>query len=154
MSRIGKKIITVPEKTEITVSEYKVVVKGPKGSIEREINSAVNVKVGAVDGKKEVTIVPKNADVDVESVRGAVASHVSNMIKGVNEMFVKKLILEGIGYKAEVKGTDLVMALGFSHPVKVPIPSTLKITSDKGILIISGIDKDEVGQFASSIRAL
>ena len=67
--------------------------------------------------------------------------------------FTKKLIIEGIGYKADVRGTDLVMALGFSHPVVKAIPSTLKVTSDKGIVTITGVNKDEVGQFAAEIRA-
>ncbi len=157
MSRIGKKIINIPEKTEVTVSGTKVVVKGPKGTLEREMSTLVDVKVGATDGKREVTVVPKvvkDSSFDVEPERGAVASHITNMIKGVNETFVKKLIVEGIGYKAEVKGAELVLALGFSHPVKVPIAPTLKVVSDKGIVTISGLDKDEVGQFAAAIRSL
>lgn len=154
MSRIGKKIIQIPEKTDVTVSGNKVVVKGPKGTIEREISSFVDVKVNTVDGKKEVTIIPKESSVDAEPVRGAAASHVINMIKGVNEMFVKKLIVEGIGYKAEVKGAEVVLSLGFSHLIKIPIPATLKVVSDKGIVTISGLNKDEVGQFAANLRAL
>jgi large subunit ribosomal protein L6 len=148
MSRIGKKIVEIPEKTEVTVAGSKVTVKGPKGTLERVFGPEIAVNVNG----KEVTFVPKNAD--NVSMWGTTGAHLVNMIKGVNEGFTKKLILEGIGYKADVKGTDLVMALGFSHPVKVAIPASLKVTSDKGIVTITGINKDEVGQFAANIRAL
>lgn len=148
MSRIGKKVIEIPEKTEVTVAGSKVTVKGPKGTLERVFGSSVAVNVNG----KEVTFVPKNED--NVSMWGTTGAHLVNMIKGVNEGFTKKLILEGIGYKADVKGTDLVMALGFAHPVKVAIPASLKVTSDKGIVTITGINKDEVGQFATNIRAL
>jgi large subunit ribosomal protein L6 len=148
MSRIGKKIIDLPEKTEVTVSGNKVAVKGPKGSLEREF-SDVDV---TLDGRT-VKLVPRE-ELSNTALWGTSASHIINMVKGVNEPFVKKLIIEGIGFKADVKGTDLVMALGFSHPIKMAIPASLKVTSDKGIITISGINKDEVGQFAANIRAL
>lgn len=149
MSRIGKKVIQIPEKTEINVSGSKVMVKGPKGSLEREFGSLVTVKVEG----KDVTLIPAQ-DLENQAMWGTQASHLMNMIEGVNQGYTKKLILEGIGYKADVKGTDLVMGLGFSHPVKKPIPSTLKVASDKGVITISGLNKDEVGQFAAEIRAL
>ena len=76
------------------------------------------------------------------------------MINGVNTPFAKKLILEGIGYKSEVKGDKLALALGFSHPVSVDIPKTLKVTAEKNIIAISGVDKEEVGAFAANLRAL
>jgi large subunit ribosomal protein L6 len=148
MSRIGKKIIEVPEKTEVTLSGLKMMVKGPKGTLEKTFGPEVEIKVNG----KEITLMPK--DMEQVGMWGTTGAHILNMINGVNEPFTKKLILEGIGYKAEVKGTDLVMALGFSHPVKVAIPSTLKVTSEKGIIIITGLNKDEVGQFAANIRAL
>ena len=75
------------------------------------------------------------------------------MINGVNKLYEKKLIIEGIGFKSEVKGTVLNMALGFSHPVNVPIPSDLKVTAEKNNLTISGIDREKVGQFAAQVRA-
>jgi large subunit ribosomal protein L6 len=150
MSRIGKKVITLPEKTEIAVSGINVTVKGPKGTLERTIHPDVTVVING----KEVSVTPKNLTADMETIRGTVVAHIANMIKGVNELFTTKLILEGIGYKADVKGTSLALALGFSHPVNIPIPASLKITSDKGIVTISGINKDEVGQFAANIRSL
>ncbi len=148
MSRIGKKIIEIPEKTEVSVNGGAVSVKGPKGSLQKTFGPEVTIVIA----DKTATVTPTSED--TSAIWGTYASHLINMIKGVNELFTKKLILEGIGFKAEVKGTDLVLALGFSHPVKVPIAPTLKVTSDKGIVTISGLNKEEVGQFAAEIRAL
>ena len=150
MSRIGKKVIEIPDKTEVTVSEGLVSVKGPKGTLTRTFTQNVDIVVA----DKTITLVPAKGSSETQSLWGTYASHITNMVKGVNDMFTKKLIIEGIGYKADVKGTDLILALGFSHPVKVPIPATLKVTSDKGIVTITGLDKEEVGQFAAEIRAL
>lgn len=148
MSRIGKRVIEIPDKTEVSISGSKVMVKGPKGTLERTFGPEIEIKING----KEISFTPKN--MDKVSMWGTVGAQVMNMIKGVNEMFTKKLILEGIGYKADVKGAELVMALGFSHPVKVAIPATLKVVSDKGIITVNGLNKDEVGQFTANIRAL
>jgi large subunit ribosomal protein L6 len=148
MSRIGKKIIELPAKTEVTISGNVISVKGPKGALEKTITSDVAVEVK----DNVVTLTPKSENVN--ALWGTYASHIVNMVQGVNEGFTKKLIIEGIGYKADVKGTDLMLALGFSHPVKMPISSTLKVVSDKGIVTITGLNKEEVSQFASQIRAL
>ncbi|HEY6019370.1 MAG TPA: 50S ribosomal protein L6, partial [Candidatus Paceibacterota bacterium] len=85
---------------------------------------------------------------------GTVAAHIKNMISGVNAGFTKKLLVEGVGYKWEVKGKQLQLALGFSHPVLVDIPEGLTVVADKGTLTITGIDTEKVGQFAANIRAL
>ncbi len=150
MSRIGKKVIAIPAKTEVSISGSKVMVKGPKGSLERVFTE--DMTIASANGS--ITITPKTDVMDGGSQWGTSASHIINMIEGVNNSFTKKLIIEGIGYKAEVKGTDLVMALGFSHPIKKPIPASLKVTSDKNIITVSGINKEEVGQFTAEIRAL
>lgn len=150
MSRIAKKPIPIPAKTEVAVAGSTVTVKGPKGTLVREFAPEVAV---AVEGNA-VSIELKDDSNTHFPKWGTAVSHLKNMVKGVNESFTKKLVLEGIGYKADVKGTDLVLALGLSHPVKVPIPQTLKVASDKGIVTVSGLDKDEVGQFAANIRAL
>lgn len=150
MSRIAKKPITIPEKTEITISGDTLTVKGPKGTLSRNLSEDVSV---VIDGK-ELKLSLKDENSESFPIWGTTFSHINNMIKGVNEMFTKKLILEGIGFKADVKGNDLVMSLGFSHPVKVPIPNTLKVISEKGIVTVTGLNIDEVGQFAANIRAL
>lgn len=150
MSRIGKKIIKIPEKTEVSFAGNAVTVKGPLGTLTKTIRPLVEVKVA--DGN--VTIAPKSNTIESRALWGTIGSHITNMIAGVNTPYTKKLIIEGIGFKADVKGSDLHLALGFSHPVKRPIPSDLKVTSDKNILTVTGIDCEKVGQFASSIRSL
>jgi large subunit ribosomal protein L6 len=150
MSRVGKQIITLPEKTEITLSANSVVVKGPEGEISRDIHPLIDVRVE----NREVTVHPKKETIEARALWGTFASHISNMVSGVNKPFEKKLILEGIGFKSEVKGEELLLALGFSHPVKVEIPNGLKVTAEKNVITISGIDKEKVGGFAAKVRSL
>ncbi len=148
MSRIGKQLIDIPEKTEVTVSGKTVSVKGPLGALTRDFTSDIAVSVA----DKKVKLEPKRNDNASNALWGAYASHIYNMIEGVNKGFSKKLVVEGIGYKSDVKGADIVMSLGFSHPVKLAIPAGLKVTADKNLITITGIDKEAVGQFAALIR--
>ncbi len=152
MSRIGKKIITIPAKTEVKVAGNVVTVKGPLGELSRTFRAGIKIEV--TDGK--ISFVPdsKNPNVELNSLWGTVSSLVNNMILGVNKAFEKKLIVEGIGFKADVVGSDLVFKLGFSHPVKIAIPKNLKVTSDKNIITVSGIDKEFVGLYVAELRAL
>lgn len=150
MSRIGKREIAIPEKTEVTLSGKTLTVKGPQGTLTREIHPAVEVKI---DGGI-VTVNPKRETLEARALWGTFNSHISNMVKGVNTPFEKKLILEGIGYKSEVKGDKMVFALGFSHPVEVSIPAGLKVTAEKNNITISGADKEEVGSFAAKLRSM
>lgn len=149
MSRIGKQPIIIPEKTEVTVSEGKVTVKGPLGELFLNVRPEISVKVE--DGNV-ITSLAENT-VFSRALWGTYASHINNMISGVNKPFEKKLVIEGIGFKSDVKGDNLVMSLGFSHEVIVPIPAGLKVTAEKNVLTISGIDKEKVGRFAADIRA-
>ena len=150
MSRIGKKEIIIPEKTELSFSNGKITVKGPKGTLERHIGPEIDIKI---EGKTANLTLHTDSG-EKQPIWGTVASLILNMIKGVNEGFTKKLLIEGIGYKAEVKGTNLVLALGFSHVINLPIPTTLKVASDKGAVTITGNDNEVVGQFAAVIREL
>ena len=150
MSRIGKKVIVIPEKTEVTLSAGVLTVKGPQGTIARPFKSNIEI---SIEGK-EINLKPKTDSLENKALWGTYGSHITNMISGVNTPFVKKLILEGIGYKSEVKGTNLVLALGFSHPVNVAIPDGIKVTAEKNLITITGIDKELVGEFAASVRAL
>jgi len=150
MSRIGKKVITLPEKTEIKVADRSVSVKGPLGELTRDLHPVIEVKVEG----NTVSFVPKKDTLESRALWGTYASHVINMVKGVNTPFEKKLILEGIGYKSEVKGDKIVFALGFSHPVEVAIPAGLKVTAEKNVIVVSGSDKELVGAFAANIRSL
>ncbi len=151
MSRIGKKIITLPANVELTVAAGKVVVKGPKATLERFISPEVHIDISG----KEVKVSRHDAaSTAVDVISGTIVSHLENMIQGVTQGYTKKLLIEGVGYKADVKGQDLALGLGLSHPVAVPIPPSLKVTSEKGTITITGSNKEEVGQFAASIRAL
>lgn len=150
MSRLAKRPITIPAKTEVTISGGVVAVKGPKGALQKPLHRAVSVEVGA-DG---VQVAQRGATQESRALVGTYASHIRNMIAGVNTGFSKKLLIEGVGFKWEVQGKNLNLSLGFSHPVKVAIPEGLTVTVDKGALTVSGFDKELVGQFAADIRAL
>ena len=150
MSRIGKKVIAIPEKISVTFVDGVFTATGPLGSLSKTFLPLVDVKI---DGK-EIALSPTKETIEADALWGTYASHILNMIAGVSTPFVKKLILEGIGYKSEVKGANLVMALGFSHPVNVAIPAGLKVTAEKNLITVSGSDKEVVGQFAANLRAL
>lgn len=150
MSRIAKKPIVLPPKTEASFSGGVMTVKGPLGELKKNFRDDIKITVE----KGAITFVPTNETLLAKALWGTYVSHVKNMIAGVNKPYEKKLIIEGIGFKADVKGKDLVLAVGFSHPISVPIPSDLKVTSEKNTLTISGIDTEKVGQFSAKIRAL
>ena len=150
MSRLAKRPITIPAKTEVTVSGGLVMVKGPKGTLQKPIHRMVTIEVGA-DG---VQVSPKGESLQSRALIGTFASHIKNMIGGVNTGFSKKLLIEGVGYKWDVQGKTLNLALGFSHPVKVAIPDGLTVKAEKGALDISGFAQELVGQFAADIRAM
>lgn len=150
MSRIGKKVIAIPKGTEVSNSDGVFSVKGPLGTLTKKFKQDIEITIGT----NNVTLVPKRETLENKALWGTYASHVMNMIAGVTTPYVKKLIIEGIGYKSEVKGDNLVLALGFSHPVNVPIPKTLKVTAEKNIITATGIDKEVVGEFVASVRSL
>jgi len=151
MSRVGKQILIIPEKTEVIKDGSLITVKGPLGELARSFKDPV-IEVVIANG--EVSFVLKEETPFSKALWGTVASHVKNMIEGVNKPYEKKLIVEGVGFKSEVRGKELVLALGFSHPVHVAIPEGLTVTAEKNILTISGIDKELVGQFTASVRTL
>ena len=151
MSRVGKKILIIPEKTSVEVKDNTVVVKGPLGELSIAFK---NDMVGITVAEGTVSFLNKNTKKIGKSLWGTYASHVENMIAGVNAPYSKKLILEGVGFKSEVAGTNLNLALGFSHPVVVPIPEGLTVTAEKNNITVTGINKDLVGQFTAEVRAL
>lgn len=148
MSRIGKQTITIPSGVEVTLGGDVLKVKGSKGELTRTIDRRLTVNIAGT----EITVAKKKDDAILSPIWGTYAAHVANMVEGVSKGFVKKLQIEGIGYKAEVKGSDIVMGLGFSHPVIVKIPTSLKVAVDKGVITVEGIDKEVVGSFAAVLR--
>lgn len=149
MSRVGKQQLQIPDKTEVSYEGGVFRVKGPLGTLEKPFKDAVAITIE----NGVVTFAQKGNDPFSKAIWGTYASHVKNMLAGVNAPYVKKLILEGVGFKSEVKGKELHLALGFSHPVIVKIPEGLTVTAEKNLVTISGIDKELVGEFAASTRA-
>lgn len=150
MSRIGKQEIIIPTGVKVTQSGNNLTVAGPKGTLTKNFRDDVTITVN----DKAVNLTVKRNDKFSKSLWGTYAAHIKNMIVGVVTPFQKKLILEGVGYKSEVKGKEFNFALGFSHPVIVPIPEGITATADKNNITISGIDKELVGSFTASVRAL
>lgn len=150
MSRIGKKPIEIPESVEVKVSEKKISVKGPKGSLDFDFHDDIEVKVS----EKEIQIAAGRDTKQARSLWGLTRVLIANMIEGVTKGFEKQLELHGVGYRMTVQGEKMNMALGFSHPVEIEIPEGLEAKIDKNILTISGIDKQKVGQLAAYVRAL
>ncbi len=151
MSRIGKQTIIIPTGTDAKIAGKDFSVKGPKGSLSRSFPGDITVNIVG----NEITLTPKNmTDKKLIALWGTYASHIKNMVVGVNEAYTKKLVLEGVGYKSDVAGKSLNLALGFSHPVKVEIPEGLTVTAEKNNITVVGIDKELVGSFTAGVRAL
>lgn len=150
MSRVGKMPITVPDKVSIKIDSSHLSVEGPKGKLEWELPEGVDVR--QEDG---AVVVGRASDQRRHrAMHGTARSIVANMIQGVNEGFVKNLEIKGVGFRAAVKGKDLDLSLGYSHPVLHPIPDDIKVTvNDNTKISVEGIDKQRVGQFAAEVRA-
>ena len=153
MSRIGKKSIVIPEKVKIKLDGQKVVVDGPKGSLSRILPSLVCC---TMDEGGQNLFIEKTQDTKLsQALYGLSRTLVANMVKGVSVGFEKKLQITGVGYRAQLNGNDLVLNMGYSHPVKMVTPSGLmvKVESPTSV-IVSGIQKDMVGEFAAKIRSV
>jgi len=151
MSRIGRLPISIPDKVQVATSgDRRVVVEGPKGKLEYELPKGVRLEQS--DG--EVTVVRESEQRRHRALHGTARSLISNMVQGVSEGFVKELEIQGVGFRAAIKGKDLDLQLGFSHPVTHPIPEGLNVSVENNTAVrIEGIDKQQVGQFAAEIRA-
>lgn len=150
MSRLAKKPIEIPAGVTVTQDGRTMTITGPKGTLSREFRSEINI---VIEGDT-ILVTLKGKDVFARSLLGTYAAHIKNMIAGVTTGYEKKLILEGVGFKSALSGNMLDLALGFSHPVKVEIPAGLTVTAEKNIITISGIDKEQVGQFSAHVRSL
>ncbi len=149
MSRIGKAPITVPKGVTVDLKGNDVKVKGPKGELSRTIRPEIEIKM---EGDK-VILSKKTDDRLSRALYGLSRTLVANMVKGVSDGFEKTLEMTGVGYRATMEGTKLVMALGYSHPVEIEPPQGLQIAVGKGnVITVTGIDKQAVGDLASAIR--
>ena len=148
MSRIGKQPVTIPSGVTVTVGD-EITVKGPKGTLTQKIVPHVDVKVEGA----EVLVTRHNDSKPSRSMHGLMRSLVDNMVTGVTKGFEKKLQVIGVGYRADVKGSKLVMNLGYSHPIEFDIPQGISIEADKtNHIFVRGADKQQVGQVAAVIR--
>lgn len=147
MSRLAKKP-TPAGKTDVSVAHGVLTVKGAKGTLTKRVHPSVDISVDA----GQVTIAPKNSSRLAKALTGTFASHVKNMVQGVETPFTKKLILEGVGFRVEVKGKDIVLTVGFSHTVPLAIPEDVTATVEKNVIKLESINKESVGQFAANIR--
>ena len=150
MSRIAKKPITIPQGVTVSVLDSTVTVKGKGGELKRTFRPLVSIKTDATS----VMLEPATDTRLSKVLWGTYAAHIRNMMKGVAQPFVKQLLIEGVGYRANVQGNKIVLSIGFSHPVEREIPAGLIVTSEKGVITVTGIDKEMVGQFAANLRAL
>lgn len=149
MSRIGKKPIAIPAGVEVKIDGHTVTVKGPKGTLSRKLNPEISVELE--DGQINVT--RPNDEKESRSLHGLCRTLVNNMVVGVTQGFEKKLEIQGVGYNAQMQGQNLKLALGFSHPVIITPPEGITISTPSSVVIVvSGADKEVVGQVASEIR--
>ena len=151
MSRIGNKQIDLPEKVEVKVGDdSSVSVEGPKGKLEWRLPEGLAIE--QEDGSVRVT---RNSEVrSLRAMHGTARSLIANMIEGVSNGFTKQLEVQGVGFRAAVKGKELDLSLGFSHPVLHPIPDELSVSVEENTKIkVEGIDKQLVGQFAADVRS-
>lgn len=150
MSRIGKQPIAVPPKVKVEIKGQKVFVEGPKGKLDIELPARTSIKQDGVN----LIVSRDGEDAKAKALHGLSRALVHNMVKGVSEGFVKKLEIQGVGFKAAVQGKNVNLSLGYSHPVNYPIPDQIKVTVEENTkLTIEGPDKQVVGLVASEIRA-
>ena len=149
MSRIGNKVIPVPSGVKIQLKDGTVEVQGPKGKM------SVPVPAGIRFEQKDSALVAKRETEEHRALHGLARALVANAVTGVTAGFKKELDIVGVGYRAEVKGKNVVLALGYSHPIEFPIPEGIQIAIDKQThMSVSGADKNQVGQVAANLRAL
>jgi len=151
MSRIGRKPIAIPKEAKVDCKEKVVTVQGPKGTLNLTLPGQIEIEI-----KDNQVFVKRNNDTKIDkALQGLHRALISNMIIGVIEGYIKELEIQGVGFRAQVQGAILNLQLGFSHPVNFPIPAGIKIETPKQTqVVITGIDKEKVGQIASEIRAV
>jgi len=151
MSRVGKKVIKIPEKTRVSFDHQVLQVEGQKGRLTRNIHPAVNLDVS----EQEIHVNIQTQDKKTRALWGMTRSLVQNMVTGVSKGFEKVLEINGIGYRAELSGKQVIFSLGYSHPVAFDIPDGISVSIEKNtILKLSGIDREALGHMAASMRRL
>jgi len=147
MSRLAKKPIAVG-KTTVTVDSGVLRVVGAKATLTKRVHPTIDIQI-APEG---IMVTPKDSSRLAKALTGTFASHVKNMVQGVETPYMKKLIMDGVGYKMEVKGSDVVLTVGFSHTVALPIPEDVTATVEKNAMKLESSNKESLGQFAANVR--
>ena len=148
MSRIGKRVLSIPENVNVNVDNNTVTVKGPKGELTLDLVKGINVKV-----EDNTVVVEVAAGVKIKVDKNSIYANIRNMIIGVSEGYKKGLEIVGVGYKFNVQGNKLTVSAGYSHPVVIEVPNGLTVTGISNTEIeVSGIDKEKVGEFAANVR--
>ena len=149
MSRIGKVPVEIPSGVEVSIDGNVVTVKGPKGTLDKEFSPLAELAIA----DNQVVIKPSNNSRSANAIYGTTRSIVANMVQGVTKPFSKNLLIEGVGFRATVKGKIIDLELGYSHPVEHPIPDGITVTvSDNVKILVEGADKQKVGQLAAEIK--
>ncbi len=149
MSRIGKLPIKVPDKVSIVIDKDSITIKGPKGELCKSVPSSIKI----IQDDRLIKVVPENDSNLSQQLYGTYRSLIDNMIKGVTEGFQKKLELQGVGYRSQIDGKNLILNVGYSHQVKIASPDGIKLSVDGNTNItVAGADKELVGQIAANIR--
>jgi large subunit ribosomal protein L6 len=150
MSRIGKQPVAIPPKVKVEVKDQRIFVEGPKGKLDFELPRRTRAKVE----NGHIVVSRQGDDASAKALHGLSRAIINNLVKGVNEGFVKKLEIQGVGFKAAVQGKAVNLSLGYSHPLVYPIPDQVKVTVEENTkLTIEGPDKQVVGQVAAEIRS-
>ncbi len=151
MSRIGKKEIIIPKNVEVTINKKNIRVKSNKGELNYTLSNLIDIK----QINNEIYLTIKNKHQNAQAIYGLSRSIINNMIIGVSQGFEKKLLIQGVGYRSQMEGKNLILNMGYSHPVKIEPPKDISIKVENNINIsISGINKETVGQIAAKIRAV
>lgn len=150
LSRIGKLPIEIPSGVTITVDSGNITVEGPKGKLVQFITPAVDVNIN----DSVLTVNPKDESKQARSQHGLMRALINNMVIGVTKGYEKRLEVKGVGFRVASSNNELTMSLGFSHEIKFKAPEGVNVSNDKMVIIVSGIDKQKVGQVAAEIRAL
>jgi large subunit ribosomal protein L6 len=153
MSRIGRKPIEIPTGVQVSITKDTVSVKGPKGTLKMPRHKAIEIKQAKDEGK-DVIVFERSGNLGPErAAHGLMRALVNNMFTGVTKGFEKQLEINGVGYKAEIKGQKVTLSLGYSHPIDYTLPEGISAKTDKNLLILSGIDRQALGAASAKIRS-
>jgi large subunit ribosomal protein L6 len=154
MSRIGRKPLEIPKGVQVSITKDIVTTKGPKGTLSLARHKDIEIKQTKDDDGKDIVVFERKSELGpVRAAHGLMRALVGNMLTGVTTGFTRTLEINGVGYKAEVKGPKLVLSLGYSHPIDFTLPEGIAAKVDKNQLILTGIDRQSLGQAASKIRS-